>query len=98
MHLNDVGVVQETLDLDLPDQLDEKFLINVVFVDSLNGTKEAGLLMFGQENLPKFSRPQSATKLEIFNLHCWFLKFSRMFDFGKGGCGGNAIIKLLFFV
>lgn len=77
VQLDNVWMGQEALNLDLPYQLNQEFLIDVQLVNPLNGTDEPRLLMPRNKHLPELTRPQLPPQLKIPNLHRRVLHFLR---------------------
>lgn len=56
VELDDVWVIEETLDFYLPDQLDKEFLVDIQFAYALDSTYEPRFLVPSDEDLAKFAR------------------------------------------
>lgn len=74
VHADDVGVVQEALDLELSDKLlGDLLLEQQPLLDYLQGADEVGLLLLGQEHLPVLARAQILDALEVVDGHLLLL-------------------------
>lgn len=58
IQLDNVRMIQETLNFDFTYHLCDKFLVNVELIDSFDGTCKACLLVLGNEDFPKLTRPE----------------------------------------
>ena len=98
VHLDDVWVVEETLDLDFADHLDEQFLVDVLFIYSFERTDEAAFLVLGDKDFTELPRPKFPSQLEVLNLHEGFFGLFLLFNLGRGPGSRYTVIKLSFFL
>jgi hypothetical protein len=97
VHLDDVWVVKETLDLDFADHLDEQFLVDVLFIYSFERTDEPAFLVLGDEDFTELPRPKFPSQLEVLNLHEGSFGLFLLFNLGRRPGSGDTFIKLSFF-
>ena len=69
VHFDDIGMCKETLNLDLPDQLNEQFLINIELINPLNCTKKPTFLVPRNKHLTELTRPQFPAQFKIVYFH-----------------------------
>jgi hypothetical protein len=64
---DDVGVVQEALDLHLAGELRQELLIDLLFAYDLYRAYKTGLLVLPHEHLSEFARSQQLTQREVID-------------------------------